>query len=50
MLETIKSIYILKIVFSYLEKASKLDIAKYNKSLQNKINLSTNNYKEFTKR
>ena len=50
MLGNIKSIHILKIIFSHLIKALKLEIPKYNKSLQNKINLSINNYKEFTKR
>ena len=50
MLRKIKSIHILKIIFSHLIKALKLQIPKYNKSLQNKINLSINNYKEFTKR
>ena len=39
LLENIKSKYISKIIFSHLDEKIKLKIIKYNKKLQNKINL-----------
>ena len=50
MLDSIKSIYFLKMIFLNLEEALKLDIVRYNKRLQKKIDLSLKNYKEFTNR
>ena len=47
MLENIKSIYFIKIIFSLLEEEIKLKIVKYNKSLQNIININIINYKLF---
>ena len=35
MLNNIKSKYILKILFSYIDEERKLKVIKYNKSLQN---------------
>ena len=50
MLKNIKSTYILKMVLFHLEEVLKLELVKYNKSFQKKIDLSIKNYKEFTKR
>ena len=36
MLESIKSSYFTKIVFSYVDEKQKLKLVKYNKSLQKK--------------
>ena len=46
MLENIKSTLFEKI-FSYVEEKTKLDILKYNKNHQRKINISLINYKLF---
>ena len=47
-LENVKSKYILKKIFSYLDVMTKLKIIKYNKSLQNKINIRLIHYKGFS--
>jgi len=47
MLESIKSSYFTKIVFSYVDEKQKLKLVKYNKSLQKKIDISINNYMHF---
>ena len=46
-LEKLKSNVILKIIFNIMKKNISLDIAKYNKKLQGKLNLDINNYKEY---
>ena len=43
----VKSDYIIKKLFSYLNEKSKLNIIKYNKNLQNKIRIKLINYKLF---
>ena len=43
----VKSDYIIKKIFSYLNEKNKLKIIKYNKNLQNKININLINYKLF---
>ena len=43
----IKSSYILKIIFSYINEKSKLNIIRYNKTLQNKLDINIMNYKIF---
>ena len=48
MLKSIKSIYIIKILFIYVNEKLKLKIVKYNKILQNNININLINYKFFT--
>ena len=48
MLKNIKSFYILKIIFSFTNEKQKLDLIKYNKSLQEHLNISLINYKYFT--
>ena len=48
MLENIKSPYFVKILFSYMYEKKKLKLVKCNKSLQQKIDISINNYIYFT--
>ena len=43
--ENIKSKYILKFIYSYLNEKTKLEIIKYNKTIQNIINIKLTNYK-----
>ena len=45
MLEKIKSSYFIKILFSILTDSKQLNIVKYNKAIQNKLNININNYK-----
>ena len=40
MLQNIKSLYILKMIFSYINEKRKLNLIKYNKNLQNVNNIS----------
>ena len=47
MLKNIKSTYFIKILFLYLEENLKLKMIKYNKTLQNNIDISIINYKFF---
>ena len=44
----IKSKYILKNIFSLISERIKLDIAIYNKTLQEKLELRIDDYKEFS--
>jgi len=44
----INSIYSLKLLFSYLKYDKILSLIKYNKSLQNKIGIEKNNYKDYS--
>ena len=48
MINGIKATYFYKVIFSFLSERPKLKIAKYNKNLQNKIDITLNNYKFFT--
>ena len=48
MLENIKSSYIVKKLFSNLEERNKLKLSKYNKRLQNIMNISLINYMTYT--
>ena len=45
-LKNIKSNFILSKIYGNLEKKKKLDIVKYNKKLQNRLNLNIKNYKD----
>ena len=45
MLENIKSSYFIKIIFSFLNEKTKLKLLKYNKCLQNIMNINLINYK-----
>ena len=50
MLKIIKSSYFTQIIFTYLNEKAKLNIIKYNKSLQNLVNINIINYIHFSKR
>ena len=39
-MENIKSSFFMKIIFSFLDEKIKLKLVKYNKSLQNNININ----------
>ncbi len=45
MLKKVKSFYFLRIVFSFIDEKQKLELIKYNKSLQEIINITLINYK-----
>ena len=47
MIKNIKSHHIINITFLYLNERRKLKMIKHNKSLQNILNISINNYKLF---
>ena len=47
-LENIKSRYILSKIYINMTKKKKLEIVKYNKKMQNRINLSVKDYKEYS--
>ena len=47
-IENIKSIYILSKIYSIMSKKKKLEIVKYNKRIQNRLNLSVKDYKEYS--
>ena len=49
MLSNIKSLEILKKIFSSLRRNYSLKLINYNKSLQSKLSLDINNYKEYAK-
>ena len=44
----IKSIVILKKILSYITKNESLNIIRYNKNLQKRLNLSINDYKDYS--
>ena len=47
-IDNIKSRYILSKIYNNITKKKKLEIVKYNKKIQNRINLSVKNYKEYS--
>ena len=47
-IENIKSRYILSKIYDNMTKKKKLEIVKYNKRIQNRINLRVKNYKEYS--
>ena len=47
-LENIKSRYILSKIYDNMPKKKKLEIIKYNKKIQNRLNLSIKDYKEYS--
>ena len=47
MLKSIKSTYFSDMIFTYLDERQKLDLVKYNKSLQKKLNITILNYQHF---
>ena len=50
MINNIKSLYFIQIVFNFLEDKKKLKIVKYTKSLQKSININLIKYKELSGR
>ena len=46
-IENIKSRYILSKIYNNMTIKKKLEIVKYNKRIQNRLNLSVNDYKEY---
>ena len=50
MLDNIKSFYYFKLLFSYLNEKRKLKLIKYNKNLQDKINITLLNYRLLSER
>ena len=46
-IENIKSRYILSKIIDIMPKKKKLEIVKYNKRIQNRLNLSIKDYKEY---
>ena len=50
MLQNSKSIYFLKRLFTFVDEKNKLDIIKYNKNMQNILDISLINYKTFSGR
>ena len=47
-LNNLKSNYILKTIFDIVKENKSLEIVKYNKKLQKKLNLSISDYKEYS--
>ena len=45
MLENSKSIYFIKKLFTFVDEKTKLDIIKYNKNMQNIMDINLTNYK-----
>ena len=50
MLQNSKSIYFLKRLFTFIDEKNKLDIIKYNKNMQNILDISLIDYKTFSER
>ena len=48
MLKNVKSYYFLRIIFSCIDEKQKLKLIKYNKSLQDNMNINLTNYKIFS--
>ena len=49
-LNNIKSNYILKRIFNNILQGTSLFIIKYNKKMQNRLNININDYKEYTEK
>ena len=47
-IENIKSRYILSKIYNNMTKQKKLEIIKYNKKIQNRLNLDVKDYKEYS--
>ena len=50
MLKNIKSYYLIKLVYTFVEEAQKLKLIRYNKSIQKNLDISIINYKFFSGR
>ena len=46
--ESLKSDYFLQILFNNIKKKKSIDIVKYNKNIKKRINISINDYKEYS--
>ena len=46
--DNIKSVYFLQKIFEHMEKNKYLDFIKYNKKIQKRLNLSLNDYKDYS--
>ena len=49
-LKKIKSNYFLERIFNNILKKNSLEIVKYNKNIQNRINLSIKDYKDYSEK
>ena len=50
MLEKSKSIYFIKKLFTFVDEKTKLDIIKYNKNMQNIMDINLINYKFYSRK
>ena len=50
MLKKSKSIYFIKKLFTFVDEKTKLDIIKYNKNMQNIMDINLINYKFYSKK
>ena len=50
LLKNIKSNFILKKFFDYIDKKKAIESIKYNKSIQKRINININHYKEYSEK
>ena len=50
MLEKSKSIYFIKNLFTFIDEKTKLDIIKYNKNMQNIMDINLTNYIFYSKK
>ena len=50
MFQKTKSMYFIKRLFTFVDEKNKLDIIKYNKNMQNILDISLINYKTFSGR
>jgi len=49
-LKNLKSDYFIRILFDYISKRKSLETIRYNKSIQKRINININHYKEYTEK
>ena len=49
-LDNIKSQYILKKIFENINTKKLLELVKYNKKIKNRLDISLNNYKEYSEK
>ena len=49
-LKNILSDYFIRKLFDYLHKRKSLEIIKYNKNIQKRINIDINNYREYSEK
>ena len=49
-LKNLKSDYFIRILFDYISKRKSLETIRYNKSIQKRINININHYKEYSEK